>query len=57
VFQSLGAAANRDGAWTPVSVSLNAFAGQSVRIRFEAADAATASLVEAGVDDVTVTQQ
>jgi hypothetical protein len=38
-------------------VSLNAFAGQTVRIRFDAADAATASLVEAGVDDVTVTQQ
>jgi hypothetical protein len=57
VFQSLGAAANRNGVWTPVSVSLNAFAGQTVRIRFDAADAATASLVEAGVDDVTVTQQ
>jgi hypothetical protein len=57
VFQSLGAAANRNGAWTPVSVSLNAFAGQTIRIRFEAADASTASLVEAGVDDVVITQQ
>jgi aminopeptidase S len=57
VFQSLGAAVNRNGAWTPVSVSLNGFAGQTVRIRFEAADAATASLIEAGVDDVKVTQQ
>jgi hypothetical protein len=57
VFQSLGAASNRNGAWTPVTVSLNAFAGQTVRIRFEAADASTASLVEAGVDDVTITQQ
>ncbi len=57
VFQSLGAAAIRNGAWTPASVSLNAFAGQTIRIRFEAADASTASLVEAGVDDVTITQQ
>lgn len=57
VFQSLGAAANRNGAWTPVSLSLNAFAGQTVRIRFEAADASTASLVEAGVDDLRVTRQ
>jgi aminopeptidase S len=57
VFQSLGAAANRNGAWTPVSVSLNGFSGQTVRIRFEAADASTASLVEAAVDDVKVTQQ
>ena len=56
VFQSLGAASNRNGAWTAATASLNAFAGQTVRIRFEAADASTASLVEAGVDDVRITQ-
>ena len=38
-------------------MSLNAFAGQTVRIRIEAADAATGSLVEAAVDDVRVTRQ
>ena len=57
VFQSLGAATNRNGAWTPASASLNAFAGQTVRILIEAADASTASLVEAGVDDVRIVQQ
>ncbi len=57
VFQSLGAAVNRNGVWTPVSVSLNSFAGQTVRILIQAADASTASLVEAGVDDVVITQQ
>jgi hypothetical protein len=57
VFQRLGAAADVDGAWTPTSVSLNAFAGQTVRILIEAADAAGASLVEAGIDDVKVTRQ
>jgi hypothetical protein len=57
VFQSVGAAAIRNGAWTPANVSLNSFAGQTIRIRFEAADAGTASLIEAGVDDVVVTQQ
>jgi hypothetical protein len=57
VFQSLGAATNRAGAWTPASVGLNGFAGQTIRIRFEAADASTASLIEAGVDDVRITQQ
>jgi hypothetical protein len=57
VFQTLGAATNRNGAWTQVSVPLSSFAGQTIRIRFEGADASTASLVEAGVDDVRVTQQ
>lgn len=57
VFQKLGAAANVNGAWATQSVGLNAFAGQSVRILIEAADAATASLVEAGIDDVRVTSQ
>jgi hypothetical protein len=57
VFQRLGAAADVDGAWTPASVSLNAFAGQTVRILVEAADAGGASLVEAGIDDVKVTRQ
>jgi murein tripeptide amidase MpaA len=50
-----GAAANLNGAWVTTSTSLNAFAGQTVRIVFEAADASTASLVEAGVDDVRIT--
>jgi hypothetical protein len=57
VFQELGAATNDDAAWASTSVSLNAFAGQTVRILIEAADASTASLVEAAIDDVKVTQQ
>ncbi|MEY2426386.1 MAG: carboxypeptidase [Actinomycetota bacterium] len=54
VYEVLGAASNRNGAWLARSVSLNAFAGQTVRIVVEAADAGTASLVEAAVDDVRV---
>jgi hypothetical protein len=57
VFERLGAAANVNGAWSPASVSLNAFAGQTVRLVIEAADAGGASLVEAGVDDVRITAQ
>ncbi|HKQ04136.1 MAG TPA: M36 family metallopeptidase [Blastocatellia bacterium] len=57
VFQRLGAAADVDAAWASTSVSLNAFAGQTVTIRIEAADASGASLVEAGIDDVRVTRQ
>jgi len=57
VFQKLGAAADVDAVWTTASASLNSFAGQTVRLLIEAADADTASLVEAGIDDVKITQQ
>jgi aminopeptidase S len=55
LFNQAGAATNRNGAWTSGSWSLSAYAGQSVRLIFSAADASTASLVEAGVDDVRIT--
>jgi hypothetical protein len=45
-----GAASNRDGAWAQAKLNLSAYVGQSIRILVEAADASTASLVEAGVD-------
>jgi hypothetical protein len=57
VYQALGSATNVNGAWGTRSVSLNAFAGQTVRLVVDAADASGASLVEAGVDDVRVTRQ
>jgi hypothetical protein len=56
VLQELGAANNDNGAWTTTgNLSLDAFAGQTVRIVVEAADASTASLVEAAIDNVRVT--
>ena len=57
VFQRLGAAADVDAVWTTSSANISAFAGQTVRIRIEAADAGTASLVEAAIDDVVITRQ
>jgi carboxypeptidase T len=56
LVQRLGAAANFNGAWTTSTVSLDAFAGQTIRLVVSAADASTGSLVEAGVDDVRVTR-
>jgi carboxypeptidase T len=56
LVQRLGAAANLNGAWTSSTVSVDAFANQTIRIVISAADASTASLVEAGVDDVRVTR-
>ncbi|MBE1591056.1 M14 family zinc carboxypeptidase [Nonomuraea angiospora] len=57
VLNQAGAASNRNGAWATATAGLNAFAGQTVRILIDAADASGASLVEAGVDDVRITQQ
>lgn len=57
VLQELGSTANDDAAWATSSVNISSFAGQTVRILIEAADASTASLVEAAVDDVKVVQQ
>jgi subtilisin family serine protease len=56
VFSQAGAASNRAGAWTAATVTLSSFAGQTIRLRVEAADAATASLIEAALDDVLITR-
>jgi aminopeptidase S len=56
VFSQAGAASNRAAAWQAATVSLSAYAGQSVRLQVEAADTGTASLVEAAVDDVLITR-
>jgi carboxypeptidase T len=56
VLNQAGAASNRNGAWATASANISSFAGQSVRIVIDAADASTASLVEAGVDDVRIVQ-
>jgi len=57
LFTQSAGASDRDGAWATGTWNISAYAGQSVRVLVEAADAATASLVEAGVDDVLITQQ
>ncbi|WP_433389240.1 M14 family zinc carboxypeptidase [Micromonospora sp. KLBMP9576] len=55
LFTQSGAASNRNGAWAVSNANLTPYAGQSVRILVEAADASGASLVEAAVDNVTIT--
>ncbi|HET8680407.1 MAG TPA: M28 family peptidase [Micromonosporaceae bacterium] len=57
LFTQAGAATDRDAAWAVGSWNISAYAGQSVRVLVAAADASTGSLVEAGVDDVRITQQ
>ena len=57
VFQELGDTNDDDGVWATATVDLSAFAGQTIRILVEAADAAGASLVEAAIDDVKIVRQ
>jgi subtilisin family serine protease len=56
IGQVLGSATNRAASWSTATLSLNQFAGQSIQIRFEAADEAAPSLVEAAVDNVRIIQ-
>jgi len=55
VFEEDGAADQDNAAWAQASVNLDAFAGQTIYLLFEAADEITPSLVEAGIDDVVIT--
>jgi hypothetical protein len=55
VLEELGAANDDDAGWTTFSTSLDNFAGQTIYLLIEAADASTASLLEAAIDDVRIT--
>jgi glucose/arabinose dehydrogenase len=57
VFTRAGSGNVVGGAWTTQSVNISSFAGQTVQLRFEAADAAAGSIIEAGFDNVVVTRQ
>ncbi len=54
LFQELGANNDDDAIWSSYTASLNNYAGQTVYLLIEAADASTASLVEAAIDDVLI---
>jgi choice-of-anchor B domain-containing protein len=57
LFTQAGAGSNRAGAWAAGSNDITDYAGQSVQVIFECADAATGSLIECGVDDVKIVKQ
>jgi hypothetical protein len=55
VLELRGSSTNLDASWTPYHVSLNSFAGQPIYVLIEASDQARDSLLEAAVDDVSIT--
>jgi carboxypeptidase T len=56
VFLRTGAATDHDGLWRSASISLDPWAGSTIRIRFQAVDGGANNLVEVEVDDVRVTR-
>lgn len=56
VFTRTGSTTNTNAAWATASANLTPYAGQTVKILVSAADASGASLVEAAVDDVSITR-
>lgn len=54
IFEELGANNDDDAVWETSSGDVSSFAGQSVQILIEAADASTASYFEAAVDDIGI---
>ena len=54
VYQELGDSVDDAGSWATYSGSLNQFAGQTIYLLVEAADASGGSLVEAGIDDLLI---
>ncbi|WP_433328419.1 M28 family peptidase [Spirillospora sp. CA-294931] len=56
VLNQAGAATTRTASWQSATYDLTPYAGQSVRIVVDAADAGTASLIEAAVDNVKITK-
>jgi hypothetical protein len=55
-FTRLGKPADVDGAWRTAVVSMDAFAGQTVRLRFIAQDGGPGNLLEVELDDIRVTR-
>jgi len=51
-----GAPRDRDAAWASLSTSMDAWAGQTIRLRVSARDGGAGNLVEAAVDDVRITR-
>jgi hypothetical protein len=57
IFSEVGANNDDDAVWATLTYNLSSFGGQSVYLLITAADASTASMVEAAIDDVLIIAQ
>ncbi len=57
IFSEVGANNDDDAVWATLTYNLSSFNGQSVYLLITAADASTASMVEAAIDDVLIIAQ
>ena len=57
IFSEVGANNDDDAEWATLTYNLSSFNGQSVYLLITAADASTASMVEAAIDDVLIIAQ
>jgi carboxypeptidase T len=56
VFARLGKPVDVDGVWRSASIPLDAWAGQTIHLRFEAVDGGPPNLLEVEIDDIRVTR-
>jgi carboxypeptidase T len=56
VFSVVGRSVDVDGAWRNASISMDAFAGQTVHLRFVATDGGPTNLLEVELDNIRVTR-
>jgi predicted deacylase len=56
VWTRTGAATDVDGTWRTASISMDSFAGDTVRLRFVATDGGAGNLLEVELDDIRVTR-
>jgi hypothetical protein len=56
LFTVSGTPVDVDGTWKTASASMDGFAGQKIRLRFEAIEGGAPNLLEVELDDIRVTR-
>jgi len=54
LLNETGTGIDRSAVWTPIAFDVSAYAGSSIQLLIEAADASGGSLIEAGVDNIQI---